>query len=143
MNEEQEIVTITDQQNNEQIEYVRQLQRIADFLILKKKLRWGGIGGVFFGGLILIGYLFRLGNILEFTLIDIITVILGGVLFFKGWRLLKNPRPSDLVFEGVLLLVVSVFTIIWMALDMPEGTVEDPVAIVPIFQVVWGIISRP
>jgi hypothetical protein len=140
MNEEQEILTTTDRQNNGPVEYVRQLQRIADFLTLKKKLRWGGIGGVFFGGLILLGFFLRLGDVPEFTLVDIITVILGGLLFFKGWRLLKNPRPSDLVFEGALLLVVALFDIIWMGLAMPAGTVEDPAPIFPVVQVVWGIV---
>ena len=140
MNEEPEILTTTAQKNNQQIEYVRQLQRIADFLTLKKKLRRGGIGGVFFGGLILITFISQLAADLKFTLTNVVAIILGGLLFFKGWSLLKNPRPSDLVFEGVLLLGFALFDIIWTARDMPTGMVAVPVLIFPVAQIVWGIV---
>jgi len=131
-------------QDNESIDHISELQKIADYLMIKKKLRWPGIGGIIFGGLILLGYILAAVDPRgpsALNLFDIVYFAFGLVLFSKGWRLLRSPRPSDLVIEGILLIIIAVFNIIWMIMVLPGPDDEVFIDVVPFFQLAWGIVT--
>ncbi len=129
-NEEKIEMTTEDAQQK-----IEELQKVADYLTVKKKLRWGAIGSIIFGALILLGFV----SYPSADLVNLIFLAVGLFIFIEGIWLLVDPKPTGLIIEGIILLALGIWNIVWTVVEINQTGTSVRINLVPIFQVAWGI----
>lgn len=120
---------------------LEELQKVSNYLLLIKALRWPAIGSIIFG---IIAILMGVVSMDE-NPINVVLAIIGTFLLIEGIWVLFAPRPRGIIVEGIALLVVGVwnFSVSIANLIITAGASGGS----PIFlalgvsQIVWGIQS--
>ena len=115
-----------------------ELQRVANYRLVRKSLRPGGIGSIIFG-LIAIG----IGTSgMEANPINGILALIGVFLTIEGIWLVSAPAPVGMIVDGCALLILGIWNISITFMNASSGT-GSPGAfgIIGVWQIIWGFQS--
>jgi len=117
---------------------LEELQRAADYLMLRKRLKGGGIGSIIFGVIaIVMGFVF-----MSEDPINVILVLIGIFLLVEGIWLLRSPSPRGLLIDGVALCIIGVWNIVITIANIAAGAGGAAwAAVLGVFQLYWGFKS--
>ncbi|MFC2018981.1 hypothetical protein ACFLU4_03385 [Chloroflexota bacterium] len=117
---------------------LEELQRAADYLTLRKRLKGGGIGSILFGVIaIVMGFIF-----MSEDPINVILVFIGIFLLVEGIWLLRSPSPRGLVIDGVALCIIGVWNIVITIANIAAGAGGAAwAAVLGVLQLYWGFKS--
>lgn len=87
-----------------QVQNIKQFQGAADFRLLRKKLKGGGIGSIIFG-LIAVGMGLAF---VEDNPVNAILAVIGFFLLIEGVWVLRAPSPRGMIMEGIVMCVIGV-----------------------------------
>ena len=117
-------------------ELLDELQRVANYRQMHKRLRNSGIGSVLFG----LWALYIGINGLRYTSINAILVAIGVFLLVEGLWLIIKPAPIGVILDGAALLLVGVWNIGIQILNAVVFHVHSGFwPIIGIIQIAWGI----
>ena len=116
-------------------ELLDELQRVANYRQMHKRLRTSGIGSVFFGVIaIAIGV-----KMLRFSDLNLILVGIGVFLLIEGLWLIVRPAPIGVILDGIALILVGTWNIAVQILNAAAGHPGQGFwPILGIFQILWG-----
>ena len=122
-------------------ELLDELQRVANYRQMRKRLRASGIGSIFFGVIaIAIGV-----NMLRYSALNLILVAIGVFLLTEGLWLIIRPSPIGVILDGAALMLVGTWNIAVQILNAAAGHHGNGVwPVIGILQIIWGRASlRP
>ncbi len=119
-----------------------QLQMAANFMVIRKILRWRGVVSVVWGAIGVAGGVYAIHG----HPLNAILVLLATALTVEGIWVLAAPRPAGIIADGGAQVVVGVWNILVFAL-VPYAfigvgglSMPAPPALGPL-QVLWGILT--
>jgi hypothetical protein len=124
-----------------QIEYLDELQQVAEYRRARKTLRAAGIGSLVFGTIAL----FMGVSMLAQNFINVILVMIGLLLLVEGCWNVFFPTAEGILVDGVALLLVGLWNIFVTVLNMlaaaAGGAATPPVqwGVVGVLQIAYGI----
>lgn len=111
------------------------LQRRFDFLMLRSRLRAGGIGSLIFGVLAI-----ALGaTSMQAVPANAVLVVLGVVLLAEGVWVLAAPSPAGLVVDGVVLGLIGLWNLGVSVANASAASVGGHFGVLGAMQIIWGI----
>ena len=117
-------------------ELLDELQRVANYRQMRKRLRASGIGSIFFGVIaIAIGV-----NMLRYSAaLNLILVAIGVFLLTEGLWLIIRPSPIGVILDGAALMLVGTWNIAVQILNAAAGHHGNGVwPVIGILQIIWG-----
>ena len=115
-----------------------EVQQAANFRMVRRLLRWGGVGSVVFGVVaVVVG-----AQYVQENEINAILILIGVGLFVEGIWILVAPSPTGMIIDGVALIVLGLWNISVTVQDISAGA-GGPRAflILGVWQIIWGIQS--
>jgi hypothetical protein len=113
-----------------------EVQKAANFRILRRILRGAGIGSTVFG---VIATALGIASLQE-NGVNAILILLGIFLFAEGVWLLVSPSPAGMIVDGFALIALGCWNIF---VTVSNGSSGGPAgfAALGLFQIIWGIQS--
>jgi len=115
-----------------------EVQQAANFRMVRRLLRWGGVGSVVFGVVaVVVG-----AQSVQENEINAILILIGVGLFVEGIWILVAPSPTGMIIDGIALIVLGLWNISVTVQDISAGA-GGPRAflILGVWQIIWGIQS--
>jgi membrane-bound ClpP family serine protease len=117
-----------------QIEYLDELQQVAEYRRARKTLRAAGIGGLVFGTLAL----FTGVSMLAQNFINIILIMIGLLLLVEGCWNVFRPTAEGILVDGAALLLVGLWNIFVTVFNVLAAVAAGGAATPP---VQWGLMG--
>lgn len=117
---------------------IEELQKVADYRLVRKGFKWAAIGSIIFG-LIAMGTGF--GSI-EFSPLNAILGLIGTFLLVEGIWLIRTSNPKGMIVDGIALCILGIWNIIITFINAAAGASGTTFfAVLGVFQIIWGIQS--
>lgn len=116
-------------------EDAEELQRGADYYLVRSKLKGTAIASILFGALAVItGAMFISENP-----VNLILLLVGAFLFIEGTWLISSPSPKGMFVDGIALWILGVWNIVVTIVNISAGAAGGAwVFALGIFQIYWG-----
>ncbi len=121
----------------ETVEKIEELQKAADYHLVRRTLRWSVLGSIMFG-LTAVG--FGIASIKEDPL-NVVMALIGAFLFIEGIWLIAAPRPRRMIADAIALGVLGVWNIGAATVLAREEFGTIIFAIVGAAEIFWGFQS--
>lgn len=114
------------------VQDIEELQKASGYYLLRKHLKGAAIGSIIFG---LVAIVWGLVSIEE-NPINAGLVLIGAFLLGEGIWLIRSPRPSGVIVDGIALCILGMWNIVVGIAGVARWAV-----MLGIFQIIWGIKS--
>ena len=111
---------------------IEELRGAGDYHLLRKKLKGGGIGSIFFGVVAIgMGIAF-----MEESPVNMILVLIGVSLLIEGIWIIRAPSPKGMIIDGIAMCIIGIWNIVVGIAGAARWAV-----ILGLFQIYWGVKS--
>jgi hypothetical protein len=115
-----------------------ELQRAANYIALRKKLRVRGIGSILWGVIAIV-----LGIVaMDTDPVNVILAVIGAFLTIEGIWLVAAPAPAGMIADGIGLVAVGIWN---LAITFMSGSSSNDsmpfFGFLGVMQIVWGCQS--
>jgi len=115
-----------------EVQDIEELQRTADYRLLRKNLKGAAIGSIIFGVIAIgMGLVF-----MSEDPINVVLVFIGVFLLGEGIWLIRSPKPRGMIVDGIALCILGIWNIFVAITGEVGGLV-----VLGFFQIIWGIQS--
>jgi hypothetical protein len=117
---------------------IEELQKISNYRLVHKGLRWPAIGSIIFGLIAVVSGVVSI----EENPVNLVLALIGTFLFIEGIWLIVAPNPKGMIIDGIALLIIGIWNIITTMMNWAAGYTSGAFFYVLGFlQIIWGIQS--
>jgi len=116
---------------------INELEKVANYRMVRKLLRPAGIGSMIFGAFALLQGI----SSIEDNPINLILALIGGFLFLEGIWVLRYRTAKGLLIDGIALMVVGLWNIPVSLFNISQGSGGGHNLFIGlgVWQIFWGI----